>query len=183
MIRRPPRSTLFPYTTLFRSLRGQRQSAEPELPHAARLVQGLPGAFAVGLERLLQLLGSLARGGEKLALIVLDLVLGGEGRLIVLAEPAHRLARRRRGFPERLQDRGRHLQARAVGVAGHLPHARVHERKGVLAVARAGEDLQTPELLPRPHGGGGRGVGARRPEDPGRPAPRAPRAQPNPAPG
>src|SRR5256885_11443422 len=27
MIRRPPRSTLFPYTTLFRSLR-------PELPHA-----------------------------------------------------------------------------------------------------------------------------------------------------
>src|SRR2546425_8959956 len=26
MIRRPPRSTLFPYTTLFRSLRGWRQS-------------------------------------------------------------------------------------------------------------------------------------------------------------
>src|SRR2546430_10843037 len=25
MIRRPPRSTLFPYTTLFRSLRGRRQ--------------------------------------------------------------------------------------------------------------------------------------------------------------
>src|SRR5256885_7371217 len=25
MIRRPPRSTLFPYTTLFRSLRGQRR--------------------------------------------------------------------------------------------------------------------------------------------------------------
>src|SRR2546422_4407889 len=27
MIRRPPRSTLFPYTTLFRSLRGHRQGA------------------------------------------------------------------------------------------------------------------------------------------------------------
>src|SRR2546430_11614293 len=76
MIRRPPRSTLFPYTTLFRSLRGQRQPAEPELPDAARLVHGLPGAVAVGLEQLLQLLCSLARGGEELALIVLDLVLG-----------------------------------------------------------------------------------------------------------
>src|SRR5437763_5652380 len=29
MIRRPPRSTLFPYTTLFRSGRGESQSAEP----------------------------------------------------------------------------------------------------------------------------------------------------------
>src|SRR2546430_13352796 len=28
MIRRPPRSTLFPYTTLFRSLRGQRGRRE-----------------------------------------------------------------------------------------------------------------------------------------------------------
>src|SRR2546422_7258318 len=30
MIRRPPRSTLFPYTTLFRSLRGRRVEAPPE---------------------------------------------------------------------------------------------------------------------------------------------------------
>src|SRR5258707_3417189 len=50
MIRRPPRSTLFPYTTLFRSARlghardvavvrqlAQAQAAEPELPvHRAR---------------------------------------------------------------------------------------------------------------------------------------------------
>src|SRR2546421_12199391 len=28
MIRRPPRSTLFPYTTLFRSVRGQRRALE-----------------------------------------------------------------------------------------------------------------------------------------------------------
>src|SRR6266540_6701314 len=35
MIRRPPRSTLFPYTTLFRS-RARRGAAEPgELPHRA----------------------------------------------------------------------------------------------------------------------------------------------------
>src|SRR3712207_7006851 len=36
MIRRPPRSTLFPYTTLFRSARGRRQSV---------LRRGLAGAL------------------------------------------------------------------------------------------------------------------------------------------
>src|SRR3712207_8119107 len=39
MIRRPPRSTLFPYTTLFRS-RGQQAPAEVALRHA----QGQAGA-------------------------------------------------------------------------------------------------------------------------------------------
>src|SRR5471030_1207845 len=36
MIRRPPRSTLFPYTTLFRSTRASRRAAAPanRLPHA-----------------------------------------------------------------------------------------------------------------------------------------------------
>src|SRR2546427_12853330 len=37
MIRRPPRSTLFPYTTLFRSHRGP--VAEPEVHDTARLGQ------------------------------------------------------------------------------------------------------------------------------------------------
>src|SRR5256885_3660159 len=36
MIRRPPRSTLFPYTTLFRSLAGTRLAGEQ---HGGRLVQ------------------------------------------------------------------------------------------------------------------------------------------------
>src|SRR2546429_3042433 len=31
MIRRPPRSTLFPYTTLFRSLSGQRQATRRQV--------------------------------------------------------------------------------------------------------------------------------------------------------
>src|SRR5438105_6187558 len=31
MLRRPPRSTLFPYTTLFRSLRGRRTNARQRL--------------------------------------------------------------------------------------------------------------------------------------------------------
>src|SRR5260221_7327259 len=41
MIRRPPRSTLFPYTTLFRSL-GPRAGAEPRAPHLPR--GGAPGS-------------------------------------------------------------------------------------------------------------------------------------------
>src|SRR3712207_7439682 len=35
MIRRPPRSTLFPYTTLFRSLRRRGAGARPREPHGA----------------------------------------------------------------------------------------------------------------------------------------------------
>src|SRR3712207_8281192 len=38
MIRRPPRSTLFPYTTLFRSIADRRMNVE-----AARRIAGLPG--------------------------------------------------------------------------------------------------------------------------------------------
>src|SRR5256885_10976906 len=47
MIRRPPRSTLFPYTTLFRSLPGRRRLAPcrpvhtvRSLPHRRRTVMG-----------------------------------------------------------------------------------------------------------------------------------------------
>src|SRR2546425_3027939 len=40
MIRRPPRSTLFPYTTLFRSRRGSFRVAD----QARELLDGLPGA-------------------------------------------------------------------------------------------------------------------------------------------
>src|SRR5260370_11731485 len=35
MIRRPPRSTLFPYTTLFRSLVGYRASTQVQFPYPA----------------------------------------------------------------------------------------------------------------------------------------------------
>src|SRR5579884_12739 len=37
MIRRPPRSTLFPYTTLFRSLQDAQQAARWMLQHAGEL--------------------------------------------------------------------------------------------------------------------------------------------------
>src|SRR2546429_3096085 len=42
MIRRPPRSTLFPYTTLFRSVRGAQDAvAGDRLRHAAIVVRAL----------------------------------------------------------------------------------------------------------------------------------------------
>src|SRR2546430_12627066 len=41
MIRRPPRSTLFPYTTLFRSLVDGRLVAQGRLELAQRLLDGL----------------------------------------------------------------------------------------------------------------------------------------------
>src|SRR2546428_10075240 len=49
MIRRPPRSTLFPYTTLFRSQRGAEQILEQAAP-ARRLAvaESIAGDTAVG---------------------------------------------------------------------------------------------------------------------------------------
>src|SRR3712207_8039252 len=72
MIRRPPRSTLFPYTTLFRSLGLRLPGTCPDLLAPAR-AQGLrhvlveEGAGAVGLEILLTLqLG----GGQKVRFLL-----------------------------------------------------------------------------------------------------------------
>src|SRR5687767_15264228 len=44
MIRRPPRSTLFPYTTLFRSARGRLQLGQPAQLRAVGLVDPLQAA-------------------------------------------------------------------------------------------------------------------------------------------
>src|SRR5260370_36772238 len=70
MIRRPPRSTLFPYTTLFRSGRAHG--------HAAVVVDLIGSGAAVDAHRLRGRLGPRARGdrvdGEKLvAFLVLDI--------------------------------------------------------------------------------------------------------------
>src|SRR5688572_32540177 len=46
MIRRPPRSTLFPYTTLFRSLRGGRRGELPVRPVRAAGARGALGERA-----------------------------------------------------------------------------------------------------------------------------------------
>src|SRR3712207_7451420 len=50
MIRRPPRSTLFPYTTLFRSPASERPRLRRVLGQAARAVYGyLSGNLAISL--------------------------------------------------------------------------------------------------------------------------------------
>src|SRR2546422_6006335 len=46
MIRRPPRSTLFPYTTLFRSLLGRLQQGDD--PSSGRLPEASNEAAAIG---------------------------------------------------------------------------------------------------------------------------------------
>src|SRR2546430_11804454 len=48
MIRRPPRSTLFPYTTLFRSLRGAQERRHQELDEAGYCVDRAVNDEAVG---------------------------------------------------------------------------------------------------------------------------------------
>src|SRR2546429_10001637 len=51
MIRRPPRSTLFPYTTLFRSVRqARREDGSPGLA-SGWLTQGAPLGAAITLRR------------------------------------------------------------------------------------------------------------------------------------
>src|SRR5687767_5854427 len=86
MIRRPPRSTLFPYTTLFRSLRRMTRtdgpgSVAPDLSVVAaaalrRAVARADGC-AVGAERLLRTAAPVGGGGDAVR------VFAGVGRLRV----------------------------------------------------------------------------------------------------
>src|SRR2546430_13607409 len=52
MIRRPPRSTLFPYTTLFRSLLGEGEEVQLGAELAVVAALGLGDALEVGVLRL-----------------------------------------------------------------------------------------------------------------------------------
>src|SRR3712207_7471488 len=70
MIRRPPRSTLFPYTTLFRSLLPPGQDARPH--HGQRA--GGDDQAALALVR-------LARGGQQVPEVVAGP--GGPGQAVV----------------------------------------------------------------------------------------------------
>src|SRR2546430_12335758 len=69
MIRRPPRSTLFPYTTLFRSARGRGQARRgaPQVPASRGSAEGGGGALqprAVGAADGARLRGDRARSEE-----------------------------------------------------------------------------------------------------------------------
>src|SRR3989442_5172147 len=50
MIRRPPRSTLFPYTTLFRSQAGGDSLADIDVPRDHRAVNGCPDGGMVQVD-------------------------------------------------------------------------------------------------------------------------------------
>src|SRR5438445_6217182 len=65
MIRRPPTSTLFPYTTLFRSLRpghggGHRRGSEPAMSERIRIA---PSVLSADLTRLAEQVGQVLAGG------------------------------------------------------------------------------------------------------------------------
>src|SRR5258708_20121207 len=68
MIRRPPRSTLFPYTTLFRSRALQAEEVGPD---------GGQRLLGLALRRLEKIGGRLLRHGQGLAV---DLAVGRQGR-------------------------------------------------------------------------------------------------------
>src|SRR3712207_8823871 len=72
MIRRPPRSTLFPYTTLFRSEAGWRDDLQQSAGFVARIPEGVPDAARLehqvpgpGLERLIAELHSETTRSEE----------------------------------------------------------------------------------------------------------------------
>src|SRR5258707_7219984 len=52
MIRRPPRSTLFPYTTLFRSVADNRGPVVARVARRIHLTAGGPEIHAAGVERI-----------------------------------------------------------------------------------------------------------------------------------
>src|SRR5947209_12214910 len=76
MLRRPPRSTLFPYTTLFRSAAGAKPRVSPPLPHvpsatgrallslAPRLAERLEFAVLAELPTPVEELAAMARSEE-----------------------------------------------------------------------------------------------------------------------
>src|SRR3712207_8538498 len=59
MIRRPPRSTLFPYTTLFRSVRSKEKNALPVI-----VTHGWPGSIIEQLKIIDPLVNPTAYGGR-----------------------------------------------------------------------------------------------------------------------
>src|SRR3712207_8007437 len=61
MIRRPPRSTLFPYTTLFRSRRGAAEAGSPV--HVGQAVLQREAVASVRLDRLVARVDRGLRGG------------------------------------------------------------------------------------------------------------------------
>src|SRR5256885_7399679 len=66
MIRRPPRSTLFPYTTLFRSRSDRGGGVRGRGPGSGRRAAGRDGQDRLGAGDPAGVAGGLARGPERL---------------------------------------------------------------------------------------------------------------------
>src|SRR2546422_4654122 len=95
MIRRPPRSTLFPYTTLFRSQDARLGDDRPRVVRAAVAVERVPDgdrrseeALAADAPVNLEVLGPVAVAQPHEVRVPLDVVALGEER-ILLVEQAH----------------------------------------------------------------------------------------------
>src|SRR6266545_2894990 len=103
MIRRPPRSTLFPYTTLFRSA---RERAAPERPRDRRVAPREAGPRAAGRKE----------GGRARACPALPAQGGAGGRAAAAGLPVP--------DPETAPGGGEPGRGRAPGAAGRrCPHA------------------------------------------------------------
>src|SRR3712207_8720586 len=92
MIRRPPRSTLFPYTTLFRSL-DDGKTVLQEVMDATGLkapeARDLLGAFLFSGEDVFKKVSALS-GGERNRLSLAEIVVSG-ANLLLLDEPTNNL--------------------------------------------------------------------------------------------
>src|SRR5260370_35777199 len=139
MIRRPPRSTLFPYTTLFRSVRrGKAEGAAPTGPaHDLTLRRVRPPEQprrtleVAGLEG-----GADLRGGHRS-----PLDLEGRDHMGAEAQPRRERLEQRRGPPRAAPEaagEADHDVARLEPLHEHVPHERLglHGRD----LAREGDD-------------------------------------------
>src|SRR3989440_10483452 len=167
MIRRPPRSTLFPYTTLFRSWRGPRSRTPGHLGLRRRLQRRARGAARVGPARRLDLWSAGGAGAARApAAACHGLVRAGDGARHWGGPAAGGAVPERRVF--RLGARGPGGRGRgrvcAVVVAAGAPHRaaarpRPARRRGagrlVMAVIQRGAKNVKPLGMPaRPAGGG-----------------------------
>src|SRR3712207_4755615 len=100
MIRRPPRSTLFPYTTLFRSRRehGRQRGHQPEHEHSARLSSFCRGSAECSNGARVRFIPARKRNAARLrgprCEWVQRFTLGGERELGVVAKLVRELRER-----------------------------------------------------------------------------------------
>src|SRR2546427_2537598 len=118
MIRRPPRSTLFPYTTLFRSQERRVEKPDPDLDDAAPHLLGRE--LEIDAERLDDVGGAAERGAAETR----------HGAIAVLRDLEPGAGHHERGGGRDVEGPGR-VTARATGVDEHLA-AGAGERRRLL---------------------------------------------------